>query len=868
MTTLVKNAHLVLNKPKHSIFVSEGFTCREFPSHDMLYGFIHNKMGIKLRKHVAKLYTDEQTHYKNYVKNTKTEDGIRYISTTYSLSNHGWGRINARDSLSLSLFHRPTRHTVSMKEYIDFDMVNCQIQILMELAKKSGINVDGLKKYCENPKKLRAEIVEYYNLKDIITEDGYVLKAMEQAKKLPLRLGFGGTIEEWRKEYVRNDIPDMPLILKIKREIEEVSIKIVECNPHIMADLEKYKKDFDKKTEAGKRRSLVGSFAQTFERLLQEECIAYLVRTYKRVSLRDIVPCQDGFMVLRKQLEDVHIPDLLHSFSTIIHNKFDLNMTWVVKDFDEAYHIPTSTIFPMVVTLNDLNNGERNIADLVYPALQPYLKFIEDGDGKKKWFYLNDKNIWITSSTPNEYLIVKTLQHYIKEEQNRIWSLWAEEKDEQKKKELKEQINAIQKHYTKVGGPSYSRQLAKYLQTLLLDNDFVKLLDNTKGKLIFKDGILDLKTKHHEPWFKPEDYITTTLSYNYLDLKKDETKYKYLLGELKKILNNNEEHLQYYLGIIGHAMTGEAHLEKAVYYIMDGTPLKKGDNGKTFMFGLLQHCFPDLITIADPKVLDNDYKNAHKNLAKMKGKRIVYADEGSKKFINAALFKKIGDGDTIENEVMFGTTEIIDIMFKFFVCSNHLPRFHDDENAVYNRLRQVMLCSHFDRSGKRTEPNPENLEFIADITLGDKLKKEYFDEIVWLVIDYANKYYHSRIPAIPEAFSSAVEKTKESNNRFAVWVFGNCDKDPEGRVSVDKLLSIASYSQNTYIRSLKREDIITNMECLKYKYESGMSFGYVKKWVEGVGEKNIQIKGGFSGLRLTDEDGTGGDVDTVTTVPA
>ena len=49
-------------------------------------------------------------------------------------------------------------------------------------------------------------------------------------------------------------------------------------------------------------------------------------------------------------------------------------------------------------------------------------------------------------------------------------------------------------------------------------------------------------------------------------------------------MNNNDEHLEYFLSFIGYAFIGNAHLEKAFYSCIDGTDNSKGDNGKTLFF--------------------------------------------------------------------------------------------------------------------------------------------------------------------------------------------------------------------------------------------------------------------------------------------
>jgi hypothetical protein len=45
--------------------------------------------------------------------------------------------------------------------------------------------------------------------------------------------------------------------------------------------------------------------------------------------------------------------------------------------------------------------------------------------------------------------------------------------------------------------------------------------------------------------------------------------------------------------------------------------------------------------------------------------------------------KELGDGMKTENEVMFGTSDLLNIMFKLFVLSNNKRIL--DETAVYNR---------------------------------------------------------------------------------------------------------------------------------------------------------------------------------------
>jgi len=846
MTTMTETQTSVfyLEKPKKSIFV--GLGSREFPTFDMIYGFVNAKMGIKLRKNTAVLYEDEQTHYKHYIKKIKWVDDEQFVEVNYSHAKHGWGRINADRSLSLSLFHRPTRHAFAYEKYIDCDIENCQIQIALEKARKQGLSTAGLEEYCLNPKKVRQEIADHYKLKEIKTPDGVIITPYEQAKKLPIRLAFGGGIYRWKKEYNALGIADMPLVTRMESTIRKICEYVCYENPQIRADTE-LSPEFEMKSDDEKNRSVMALFAQTWERIIQEECIAYLVRTYKQVKLRDIIPSQDGYMILKSQATGIDFATLFGVYTELIKRKFDMTIRWVTKPFDEAIVINPSKRMPIDIFLEDLEKGERHIAELIAPALKNDLKYYQNKK-EKLWYWVNQKNLWVSSCDANEYLITKTIQDLIDEEKTRTWNRYKAEKNEEKKKQLGKDEDKLRKHYEKVGKMGYSKQISKFLATLLTEKTFPDKLDRTAGLFIFGDGILNLRTGEFEKGFKSDDYLTEPVKPlpNYLSLNCDETKKAYLREQLRKILNNNEEQLEYYLSVIGHAMTGDAHLEKAFYYIIDGTLKQSGNNGKTFLFTLLEKIFPHLVVLTDSQVLEKDYTKSHKNIATWKGARIVYADEGTKKRTNDKLIKKIGDGITINNEVMYGTTETINVLFKMFVCSNHLPKFEGENEAVFNRFKQIQMCSHFD--SKRVADNPEKLEWIGDAGLGDRLITDYSNEVIDLVLTYAKQYYKKGIPPIPTAFLEAGQKTKLANNDFATWFYDHFETDPAFRCSGDDVMKVG-------YKGIDKKAMIEQMKKLDFEYDKNTTMGTrdVIDPITGLTKKET-IRSGWRGFRLKEEE--------------
>ena len=820
-----------LPRQEGSIFVGD-IKCREYPEMPLMYGFLNKQMGIKLRKHIAKTYPDEQTHYLNYIKNYDYEE--EYIQTKYYLPKHKWGRINPDASLSLSLFHRPSRHSFAKKNYLDFDMVNCQPQMLLELAKKKGVELTGgLAEYCADSKKCRFEIASYYKLEDVVSDDGFVITAYEQAKKLPLRLAFGGDVAEWKKEFVTvRKIGDMPLINNLVTDLTIISKEVIKANPHIKEDLS-ISDEWVKKTNNEKNRSILALFAQTWERIIQEYCIAYLVRNYN-LSLGDIIPSQDGFMPLKKTILDkkIDITHLFQSFNRSVLKQYGINIKWSMKAFDEAIPITPSDIIPIDITVEDLELGEANIAKKIYPALKSKLIY---SNKTSLWYYTDKNNIWVKTKYGNDYLVASTIQFYIKNLTDKLWKQYNILEDEEAKKRLLKRLKQANTYYGSVGKSSYVSQTIKYLRILLVDNYFQDKLDNTGGKIVFQDGIFDLRIGKFKKGIRKEDYISYTLSHQY-PADFDKTKMELLRSVLKKILNWNDAHLEYYLGVLGYSFGGDAHLEKSIYYIVDGTDGGRGDNGKTFFFDILTHLFPEYVKQTTPNLLEEANTKTHKQLPELSGTRIVWADEGTKRKLNASLLKKIADGMTLDTDIMYGNTIVLKILYKMFVCSNHIPKIDKDEEAVYNRYKQIPFCSHFDRTGVLEEDNYATLEFIADTKLGTDLKENYADEIISLLLEYGIKYYQSGLPPIPQQFKDATNKTKTENNEFAKWFYSVYEPHPEHNISIDEMASDSSY---------KREDIIKELKGIGVNYNKLLKgFDIKTKIVEG--EEKV-IRGGITG---------------------
>ena len=477
-----------------------------------------------------------------------------------------------------------------------------------------------------------------------------------------------------------------------------------------------------------------------------------------------------------------------------------------------------------IMGLNILNKGEKDVAQFISKTLKRNLILCNE----EWWTHDEDTGLWRKIKDPT-YTVINCIQEYINETTFLVEYKITQTKETEKLKDLDEQRGDLHKHYRNVSKSSYSSQVIKALKELLVNNEFVNNLDVLKGQLAFKNGVMDLKTKKFREGIQYDDFITKSIPFDY-----KESDHAYLKTVLKKIMNNNDEHLEYFLGLIGYSFIGEAHLEKNMYFMIDKTEGGRGDNGKTFFFDILQDILPNYVYRSNSKMLSLNNTKSHKQITQLKGKRLVFLEELPNDDINCELLKELADGKSYDNEVMFGTTEIIKITCKLFALSNHIPVIKAKDSAPFNRYNQCSFNSHFDRTGERKVEVPEKLLFIADKELSQKIKDNHRDEVISLIIHYAHKYYVEKLPKIPAQFSKDIEETKLANDEFGTWAKKFLKYSTNAKISKVELVEKSS---------IEFSEIKRGMLKLGIKYNKDLKGNWKN-------ENGVVLKGGFVGMKL------------------
>ena len=421
-------------------------------------------------------------------------------------------------------------------------------------------------------------------------------------------------------------------------------------------------------------------------------------------------------------------------------------MMWAKECNKDTYCIN----FNPFLSITDIEKGALSIANKISYDLRKHLKYSNDD------FYCYDKQtcLWFKTKQPCK-IVIETLHTYLDHSLKYYTDLLCEEKEETKRKELQDNIKFYSKSYGKTDNKGFYGMIIMHLQCILKDNHFIHKLDNKKYYLAFKNGLYNLKTNDFEEGLKETDYLTETIPHDYTPSNDDDR--QKVIDILYKICNHNKEHLEYYLSILGYTMIGDPEKEKSMYFLI-GT---KGNNGKTLIMNTLADIMPNYCKKIDRQTFEEDYKKSHKNLIGTKGKRLVHLEEFSEKKLNIEMLKEYADGKTIEVEIMYGTTEKVNISSKLFFCSNPTPNFKT-EGGIENRYKQLSFNSHFHTD--YIEDNFDTLQFKLDNTLQDKLKHNLNHALISLLIEYGHKYTKTNEIDIPKDFLENQKDTLESND--------------------------------------------------------------------------------------------------------
>jgi phage/plasmid-associated DNA primase len=230
-----------------------------------------------------------------------------------------------------------------------------------------------------------------------------------------------------------------------------------------------------------------------------------------------------------------------------------------------------------------------------------------------------------------------------------------------------------------------------------------------------------------------------------------------------------------------------------------------------------------------------------KAICGLKGLKIVWCNELTKKKKDAEVLKSIADGTAVKyTEIYKRKTQTMDIGCKLFTVSNHSIEFEADE-GLKRRLRTMEFTSQF--KSEFVEDNYERREFKADTDLMNKLTTEYRDAVLNLIYQYSQKYYiNKKLEPYPNEWQEESNQVIDDNEGFKNWFDENCEIGEELCIHKKTLEDMFK----TVLTEYKLKDEVKKFKCgIKYDSQRRETNGAKRLkgfWV-GFGLKNHNMFG-------------------------
>lgn len=410
------------------------------------------------------------------------------------------------------------------------------------------------------------------------------------------------------------------------------------------------------------------------------------------------------------------------------------------------------------ISLKTITKGNNDIASFISKGLKEVLVYCN-----KQWImYDNRINLWRITDAPNAK-VCNYIQHLIDCSLETLIYKMNRIENEDEKKPLKIIQVAYNNSRAAMADNKENSMILKLLKDYLNDNEFFSKLDINKHNVAYKNGMLDLKTLKFREGLLPSDMLTQTIPYNY-EKAEQKTIDKVRL-ELRKICNNNETHLEYYLSALGYAMTGDSMKLQEFYYIIG----QKASNGKSVIFEALNDIIPCYCKKIESNAFEEKNSGFHKEVATWKGIRIGWINELTSNKQDAEILKQVADGTSIKYKVMYGISDNMLITFKNFIISNHSPNIDADE-GIKRRLRMWQMDSEF-IEGLEVE-DYEKCLFKRDANFAELLRTTYKFALMDLIYSYSNKVINNsyKLSQYPNEWNEIKQECIIDNNPFAEFI--------------------------------------------------------------------------------------------------
>lgn len=612
-STILSNWTIVNNPPS----IYDKVLCAERPNMDKLRGYLDKMTQPYTGDFDRGGYDNEKDHLMAYLKcKSKTSDDIVLFHSLPKKSKYN--RIVPDKYASLSVFRRAVRHTLSEDIYIDIDIVNSLPTILVAVAKTNDYPLPKMTQYVEN----RQEILQ--SIQDIHQVD------KQTAKDLFISITMGGAYDGWIEKNDENTSNAIPYVYELQAELTAIREIIYTSNPKIKADAEKQNPT---KPESEIKKSVFSKWYFTIERYIQETAISYL--RDKGADLKLIIPCQDGFMILK----EVWYENIIEDINNHIHNTTGIPAIFVVKPFGEVIQNCPEIKDPNIEDW-DIELSDKALADTLF-ELHPEKFRKYNGI---LYVYRNHK--WYEEADPSKRFVT---YKFISEDLYKYLLPQVEhsfEYDERLKKKYTCMLRNVTSNMTHI------KTIISHFEGLL-PIDSSEVFNKHKHLIGFNNGVYDLLSQSFRD-YKYSDYITITTGWDYTEPDMADPSTEEARQAVEDILTTIQPNLEQrllLLQLLASGLDGNAYQNAVIWQ-------GQGGNGKGLLGNIMASVLGNYYYKPNATILKDMAKSgsASPDILKMKNKRFIDIEEVGGK-INTSLMRNLTGGGSIEARQLYQNTE-------------------------------------------------------------------------------------------------------------------------------------------------------------------------------------------------------------------
>ena len=230
---------------------------------------------------------------------------------------------------------------------------------------------------------------------------------------------------------------------------------------------------------------------------------------------------------------------------------------------------------------------------------------------------------------------------------------------------------------------------------------------------------------------------------------------------LREIFSDDLELIDYVRRCVGCALCADK--TEHVLFVLHGL----GENGKSTFLNALLHVFGEYATHTPTETLMMKRSESIPNdVARLRSVRLVTAIEADEnRRLSESLIKQLTGNDRVTARFLHAEFFEFEPEFKIFLATNHLPRIHGTDHAIWRRIRLIPFQEQFKEDDPRRDPN-----------LREKLKQESSGILNWILTG-VEKWREVGLGS-PKAVTNATASYKSDSDIVGQWIASRCVFEP------------------------------------------------------------------------------------------